>query len=368
MARYTVIVVLIGALSIAAYHGVEKPLHNSPVLVKFKSRSGRRVAWCGWWNDTQQPAILGMLGILVVITAVLASLTPAVGRVAAAASPGFAVPTRGGDATSDPAQTQLTNEIVAALNATSFPEFDPALNSLGLANLRNDWRKDGCAEVNNDSEAEECTFGDPASTKTAVVIGDSYAMSWMPGLRNALIAGGYRVTQLTKGQCPAWNVSVTMNGAEFTECRDQHTWRTAYVSEHRPSLVVLSSAAYLADRLSSKNTGDERIKEISNGLKSVISRAKDAGARVVILGSPPGSENLQTCGSRMPCREVAGGRRQRIQGASSARRLTPRPRWASTTWTSPPGSAGLAAARICDDPVYADGSHITIEYSERLAP
>ncbi len=92
-ARYVVTLILIAALSIAAYHGVEKPLHTSPLFERFKASSLRRRAWHVWWDSVRRPVTLGMLGILLTVTALLVNLTPAVGHVGAVAPVGLPIPT-----------------------------------------------------------------------------------------------------------------------------------------------------------------------------------------------------------------------------------------------------------------------------------
>ena len=91
-ARYVVTLILIAALSVAAYHGVEKPLHTSPLFQRFETRSGRRHAWHGWWSAVRRPAILGMLGMLLTVTVLLANLTPAVGHVRAVSAAALPIP------------------------------------------------------------------------------------------------------------------------------------------------------------------------------------------------------------------------------------------------------------------------------------
>ena len=242
----------------------------------------------------RRPAILGMLGLLLTVTVLLANLTPAVGHVSAVSAAALPIPIAAPENDqSDPEQARLTTEIVAALNARSFPEFEPAITSLGLANLRDQWRNDGCTDIFNESQASECSVGDPASPRTAVVIGDSYAMAWMPGLRKTLLEANYRITQLTLGHCPTWNLSVMMDGVNFTECDEQHAWVQSYLTEHQPSLVALSSAAYLADSLSSENTAPRCSRRFQMASRAVIASAQASEARVFVLGSPPGSENLR---------------------------------------------------------------------------
>ncbi len=371
IARHIVTLVLIAVLSIAAYHAVEKPLHTSPLFQRFTARAARRRAWHCWWDAVRQPAMLGMLGMLLTMTLVLASLTPAVGHVSAMRPASFSVPTMTPDRNETNAeQAELTSEIVAALNASTFPEFDPALESLGLENLRDQWREDGCTDVINDTQAEKCWAGDRASPKAAVVVGDSYAMAWMPGLRKALLGAGYRVTQLTKGHCPAWDLSVVTDGATFTECDRQHTWVKSYLNEHRPSLVVLASAAYLADRLASKNRGSAMALEISAGLRSVITSAQDSGARVFVLGSPPGSENLQTCVTSDATPDACWGPSSMDSRlVASAEEDTAKSMGATYIdvlhWFCEYGHCPAFVGTI---PVYADGSHLTVQYSNRLSP
>ena len=194
-------------------------------------------------------------------------------------------------------------------------------------------------------------------------------MAWMPGLRKALLEANYRITQLTLGHCPTWNVSVMMDGVNFTECDEQHAWVQSYLTEHQPSLVVLSSAAYLADSLSSENTGAAMVTEISDGLRAVIASAQASEARVFVLGSPPGSENLQTCVKPDATPDNCWGPSVDSGLVTTAEADTAKSMGATyidvVRWFC---EYGHCPAFVGTTPVYADGSHLTVQYSERLSP
>lgn len=374
--RYVIAAVLIAALSTASYHGVEKPLHTSPVFEGLPRKRDRRNAWLSWRTAVFQSSMLGILGLLATASVILTLLTPAVGHVNGARPVALPMPSEAPEADqSHPEQAALTREIVASLNATSFPALNPDVESLGLAGLRDQWRRDGCVDVTNDAQASRCTFGESLAGRMAVVVGDSYAMSWMPGLRKALNDNGYRVTQLTKGHCPAWNVAVTMNETPFAECDEQHRWVNSYLQRQKPDLVVLTTASYLADSLTSKNTGTAMLKEVSEGLRSTIANAKDAGAgagaEVIVLGSPPGSEDLQICVKPNSTPEGCWG----PASTANAKRI-------SRTEADTAAAMGVrfvdvfswfcqydhCPAFVGTTPVYVDGSHLTVQYSERLTP
>jgi len=124
------------------------------------------------------------------------------------------------------AQSQLTADIDAALSATSWPELNPSIDALGRKALVPEWMQDGCLgiDIARESDPElntrHCTYGDPNGGKTAVLLGDSVAISYLPAIRIAL-SQGWRIDVLTIAQCPVAEVSINLfSGSPNTACDD----------------------------------------------------------------------------------------------------------------------------------------------------
>ncbi|MCW2525197.1 MAG: hypothetical protein JWM76_57, partial [Pseudonocardiales bacterium] len=101
----------------------------------------------------------------------------------------------------------------------------------------------GCLVPARDTTSPTCTFGDGKATKKVVLFGDSHAAQWMPALLDVASRGGFSVTVLTKGNCPAPIMTVrnTAYQRDFTECDTWREWALKKVVELKPDLVVISS-------------------------------------------------------------------------------------------------------------------------------
>jgi hypothetical protein len=156
-----------------------------------------------------------------------------------------------------------------------------------------------------------------------------------------------------------------MNGEPFTRCVRHRDWAIDYINEIRPTLVVLSNAwtATLQDESLAPATA------YHDGLIDIIARLAPSGARIVIMGGPPGSANLQECPTALNgpddclqspkatfATEVAT--EARVAAETGVTAIDPEPFFCI---------GGLCPAVIGSTPVYFDGAHITVEYAERIS-
>ena len=92
-----------------------------------------------------------------------------------------------------------------------------------------------------------CVFGDLASPRTVVVVGDSHAANWVPGLIAAATANHWRLVSVTKTTCPAMPVRVTVSPSltrplPYTQCA---TWRSNVmrtIASWRPTVVIVAGS------------------------------------------------------------------------------------------------------------------------------
>jgi hypothetical protein len=166
-------------------------------------------------------------------------------------------------------------------------------------------------------ETGRCAFGN--GPQLALVIGDSMAMSWLPGIQAAL-GDQWRIVGLTLESCPAADVPVDdTNGRYDDDCDTHHAWVLAQAAALDPQLVVLSSTEDTLGRLASNATGARAATEYQAALRRTITALKSgprrggtAGAtdrddlpggplpRVVTLAPPPKAGALTDC-------DTAGG-------------------------------------------------------------
>jgi peptidoglycan/LPS O-acetylase OafA/YrhL len=257
----------------------------------------------------------------------------------------------------------LQRDILAATEATEWPtDLDPGLDELPDY-LTEQWET--CLHVGPDN-VDDCLFGDPDAELSAVVLGDSFAAAWVPALRAELVPAGWSLQTLTLGQCPNITAMTTLYDQPFDLCPEHREWAVERILDDPPDLVVLSNAwgAELQDRSADKAT------VFREGLTQVVQRLQATGARIVVLGAPPGSASLQSCPTALngpddcllgpaptfgPQMQVE----QQVAAESGIVAVDPE-QWFCVDDVCP--------TFVGSTPVYADGLHMTAEYARRIAP
>jgi peptidoglycan/LPS O-acetylase OafA/YrhL len=260
--------------------------------------------------------------------------------------------------------SQLEQDIQKALLATKWPaDLNPGLDELA-GYLPRQW-SNGCLDVTAEN-VQKCLLGDPHAGKKAMLLGDSIAAAWLPGLRVGFEQRGWAVQPLTMAQCPNIMEVTLRDNQPNVACAEHRDWAIDYVRDQRPALVILSDSflARLADEKIDRTTAWR------NGLTTIVQQIKSSGAQVVILSAPPGSANLQTCATTVnnPTDCVQGPadwfqQQRAIEGqvsdATGVKFIDPEP-WFCLNSRCP--------SFIGSSPVYGDGVHMTAEYSTRIGP
>jgi hypothetical protein len=260
-----------------------------------------------------------------------------------------------------PALTPLQQEIQAATLATEWPEdLTPGFDALP-GYLTEMWAE-GCL-LTGPSNVDECRYGDPRATRTVAVLGDSFAASWLPSLRESLVPQGWAVQSLTLGLCPNIAAPVFFEDQPYDACAEHREWAIGHILEQQPDVVVLSHSWRAA-----LERGADRATVYREGLASVVERVQASGAEVVLLGAPPGSASLQDCPTSLNgpgdclggpsdtfAEQVAS--EQAVAAQTGARAVDP------GAWFC---INGLCPTFVGSTAVYADGLHMTAEYSRLI--
>ena len=250
---YPVILMAAAALTIFTYHFIESPLRTakfSVLLARPQTSRVRRTQSLPRLSAAQKPAAWRLsLTVAVLGMYALQPVPPSIG-----VGPGDPL-TEAWQTDSNIAHPKaaLARAITAAAAATNWPTLDPSLDHLGTKSAFAQWQGGGATEAT----LSGCTFGNADnSPKVAVLIGDSYAMAWLPSIRAALVPQNWIVYGLTKEQCPAAFVSVRDEQSPpqyFSGCDSRHKWMISETARLKPSLVILASAPTM-DRLASNAT------------------------------------------------------------------------------------------------------------------
>ncbi|WIE54415.1 acyltransferase family protein [Curtobacterium sp. MCBD17_003] len=218
--------------------------------------------------------------------------------------------------------------------------------------------------------ATRCTFSDGRAARTLVVVGDSIAISWLPGIVDAVRGRGWRVVGIGLESCPASIVTTTDAGrrpAFATSCDAAREAALAEVHRLRPDLVVASSAAGGYDRQPAAARG----RVWSDGTRLLARRLTGDGARVVLLGSPPEGTPVSACAVRVAgpgtCLSTPPAT-WAPKRAAERRALADVPRASfvdTASWFC--DRAMRCPAAVGGIVVRADGGHLTVAYSVALA-
>ena len=251
----------------------------------------------------------------------------------------------------------LAEQIRVSLTVTEWGPLEPALDDLNSA-IAPEWRDDGCLDVTA-ANVGDCRYGDVAAPRRAAVLGDSIAMSWLPGLRRELEPDGWSVQVLTHQACP--NVAPGTAGDESSEeCVAHREWATGWIAENRPDLLIVSAGYRQRDL--------EPVLEASETelLRTLVA----TGAEVVVVAPPPAAHSFDTClgpGSNpSSCNNTPHAIyddfrpiEQRAAAAAGARFVD------SEAWFC---VQDLCPSVVGTTPVYAHYNHITAAYARKIGP
>jgi peptidoglycan/LPS O-acetylase OafA/YrhL len=368
-----VALVLMLGLAVAAYHGIENPilkstwLDNSEAAQKERRRRNRNKVP---QSRTQKMQLIG-LGVLAVVTAAVTvyAVTPTGTQTVPLAKTG-SLPTSTAPAAAKDPQAVLASQVASALAADSWPELNPAIGSTGSQRVPQ-WTENNCISVSGEN-FEACVYGPLAAKKTAVVFGDSVAVSWLPAVVKALEPQGYKVQAMTMSSCPVGGVAVSNavgSGQVYEECASHQPWALEKIKELDPDLIIMSDAPHTLRRLISKNVGDEAVAEYQKAYSETLAQLP-AKSKIVTLATPPGAKDTQSCYTPLSkpadCAADLGQDWKNLRVAEEAASVEAGSVYIDTeAWFC---SQGRCPAFVGKTPLYVDSLHLTAASSAMLAP
>jgi hypothetical protein len=204
------------------------------------------------------------------------------------------------------------------------------------------------------------------------VLGDSYAIAWLPTIREALQPLGWRVHPLTMQECPATSVSVVRTGGEaYPECDAHRKWALQHMVAAKPDLIILADTDATAFRLVSKAKEYDARQEITQGMSKTLKALGSNASRTVVLSPPPTGKSLQSCVTRIStpsdCRSSITREWWNFAEAEEAAATQGKARFVDThLWFC--SESGSCPGFVGTTPVRFDGYHLTVEYAKSLAP
>lgn len=193
--------------------------------------------------------------------------------------------------------TPIQQALQVAVGATSFPALSPTFDQILGDKATEMLPATGCLNPDNLNDTRRCTYGPPAAERTAMVIGDSIAASWMPTVRAILVPRGYRVSAVALTNCPFAMVDIRIDNDVKSTKRCKNTKDQIYdrVNRERPDLVVVSSSAAALTAVATRAQGAVLRSQWREGTVKALQRIRPSGARVVILSPNPVGPAAAAC-------------------------------------------------------------------------
>jgi len=236
--------------------------------------------------------------------------------------------------------------------------------------------KDGCHVGQSGTDSPACVYGNPQSSTTVVLFGDSHALHFFPAVRRVADRRGWRLVSLTKSGCPPAEVDVYSRREHrfYAECG---VWREAMLRrievEEKPALVVTSGRIHTAVmKDGTRLPQSQGLEALARGYATVVTRLVAAGADVVAIRDVPQAPwDIPRC--------VATEMHHLRRCAFPKRKALPHPdpvraalrRVVGVRQIDPANE--LCVGRLCpgvtdDVLVYRNAGHLTATFAATLAP
>jgi len=280
--------------SLYGYHLIEDPIRKSSWLSGDRRKKNRA--------PVTHAYKLTSLSLLAVVTAAVVSSVLVQPPAPVAASiprpaPAATASSARLASTSGPETTRLQTEIAAALASPEWPALTPSMDDV-ISGPQAPSDIAACGKMGA-VDPQSCTWGGPSATKTAVVIGDSVAMTYVGALREAL------------KDRPEWQLKTyAAFGCTFTETRIAHSdaalmnacparkdQAVAAINELKPDLVFITNT--YEPRIGLDSKAPLTPKDWSDSTRALVQKFSGSAKKVVFLSPPPSDVDIKSCYTRV---------------------------------------------------------------------
>ncbi len=241
-----------------------------------------------------------------------------------------------------------------------------------LAPLRDrQWRN--CMDVA--IRAVTCEFGNRSAAKTAVILGDSYALAVYNTILGALDLTKWNVVALNMRECMVADI-VPFNWGEAggvrADCAPHREWTFNYLQELKPDLIFISDQPTHPIAQGNKDAGEAHDQLWEEGLQRSMQTLGKLNSKIVYLGVPDSGWGT----SLINCTNAQGELKKTCFGSISWNR-----NYVVTQKYATEAVGGLfidLKGWICDlgtcppiidnTPVFYDGAHFSEAFATKMAP
>lgn len=284
-----------------AYELVEKRILDSSWLTGKKRKTSFRQGTA--FSKAYQVKALSLLAILA-LGAIYLGVQPAP-AVAPQAIPSLpaASPSTSATAGATPAAsafgpevTKIQAELTAATQATSWPTLSPTLDDV----IANDPIPPGvgpCGGV-NPPPASQCTWGNATAGKTAYIIGDSVAQTYIPALREIYGVGDWKLRGMSMYGCRSIELEFTQpDRAQADACTQRKQDVIDEVNTNSPDLVIIINSYYMSAKV--VDSGLEATPaQWKTAMDSYLGKMSGSGSKFVFVTPPPADKIVSECGTK----------------------------------------------------------------------
>jgi peptidoglycan/LPS O-acetylase OafA/YrhL len=141
----------------------------------------------------------------------------------------------------------------------------------------------GCHVYGEIPKVEGCDFGDTSSAKRVLLVGDSHAEQFFPGLNVAAKRAGYRLSSWTKSACPAIALDDRPAKRE-ADCREWERRIISLVNTLKPDILVFTN---FTERPDLKESLGMTIEDYKASFDDFVLRIRESAAKIVYIGDSP---------------------------------------------------------------------------------
>lgn len=220
-----------------------------------------------------------------------------------------------------------------------------------------------------------CEFGNKSAGKTAVILGDSYALAVYNTILGALDLTKWNVVALNMRECMVADI-VPFNWGEAggvrADCAPHREWTFNYLQETKPDLIFISDQPTHPIANGNKDAGEAHDQLWEEGLQRSMQTLGKFNSKIVYLGVPDSGGGT----SLIYCTNAQGELKRSCFGSISWNR-----NYVVTQKYATEAVGGLfidLKSWICDlgtcppiidnTPVFYDGAHFSEAFATKMAP
>lgn len=220
-----------------------------------------------------------------------------------------------------------------------------------------------------------CAFGNKSAGKTAVILGDSYALAVYNTILGALDLTKWNVVALNMRECMVADI-VPLNWGEAggvrADCAPHREWTFNYLQETKPDLIFISDQPTHPIANGNKDAGEAHDQLWEEGLQRSIQTLGKLNSKIVYLGVPDSGGET----SLIYCTNAQGELKKSCFGSISwNRNYVVAQKYATEAvgglfidlkgWIC---DLGACPPIIDNTPVFYDGAHFSEAFATKMAP